>query len=319
MMKEEKYSRDVLIERMLGELRKAYPDAKISEKGQWEIEVKAKDGNVFGGNFYTLHQEVNEKDVDYEQLIKDRVEVIKKTTEMGKTKFQVTADEVRKVAALQVKNKDWMSESPEKVRDQMHFRPFVNDMIVSIVLDYPKYCMYMTDSHIKTCGLTLEEIEQIAMENNNKRDFKVHVIPNKVEKLGDHEVIILVSRGEPTMYNLACTPKRLIEYTKGKKCLAVLPFRNMMMISELTGDEKKDLGLFMEIWTIAKSMIDDKLHPYEISEKPFVINENGSVSAKGIKIPGMEGGARGVMIGLEINKLTGEKKIKQMMSFNDGA
>jgi hypothetical protein len=314
---QERITKDELFSKVEAEMKKQVKAVKkVTRKGDWTAKVDFGNKQGFEGNLESLYDEIN-TGVDIDAAVQSRVRVFAEVfSRMEKANKKVwSKKEVFERAALQAKPTAWLkSEVQEKA--QTYHKPLVAGLSATIVIDFPEYCAYLTRAMLKEMNISEEEIEQKAMENNINRKYDVIADSKETKEIGGRKATLLLNRGEPTIYNLICTPKRIIDYTKGKEYLAVIPFRDMLVMVEKTDCIQENMEAFMYLWMLSKRMIADKINAYPLSEKPFVIHENGSLGKYDFDgIPG-----DGAVMAMEIDRKTGKKKVSGILEIeNDGA
>jgi hypothetical protein len=332
----EKISRDALKEVMIGRFGKAFPTAKIIDKGAMDIEIQFAKDDCVGANLNSLYEEVN-SDQDMEEAIANRINVFVLTQkQLEQMKNGFSKEEIQEHIRLQVKDDVWFKaaiegahqlsqkktkEIPADGKTPWH-KPFVNNLVVAMVMDYPEYCMYMMIDHIKQSGYTEEELIQLAVANNERKQYDIWSDTHKDKApTGPKQMEVMTTmwmdKGEPNIYNLICTPKRLSEYLKHKKSIVVVPFRNFMMSADY--DEKnpgQSMAAFTHLWMIAQRMTEDRWKAYPLSEIPFIVSEDGVVSKWKLNIPGLPPDANAQMFVMQQDMRTGKKEVKGLFNVN---
>jgi len=315
----EKMSQDALLERMIGEFTKAFPGIKIKEKG-FGLELKSKDGLSMVANFHSLYDEINSGS-DIEGPIANRIYVFKQNfkalKKMDPKAPRITKKLLKEHGIYLAKDdtflKHVMENSPKTKPQEIVSKPLAVDIHKCGAIDHDRYQMFLTTEMVK--NMKIEEVHKILQEGTDNKKLTIEVVDDKIQRLDNYPIKLLIAHKEATQIStLLCSAKQMLKFSKGKRHMAVMPFRDFMVLAPLKEikDEKKrtafELPLFMELWQLAKSMHADKFRPYPISEKPFIINEQGQ--AETFKSDMIKDG---VLMAVSIDKETGKKEIAGML------
>jgi hypothetical protein len=300
-MKEEPISREALHERMITELKKAFPDAKISEKGLLLLEIKIDKGYTVLQNFESLWDEIN-SGMEVDKSIKNRIDVLLTTCNMEK--FLADEKQMLKRALLQIKDENFLTNAKNA---QVLKKPFVNDLYTVLSFDFDNFMMFAVEDNMKKAKVDVDALWKAG--EKHVEELKVDLWDHTFDAQGC-KITVYSNKGAPVMHNLLASPNRIKEITKGKRCVGSLPFRDTLFVTPAIS-EGETLQAFMAQWMTSQGMIRDHFKPYPISEKPFIINEDGTVSKMGL--PAAAKGSGGVMMAVSVDKETGKKKVEGMM------
>lgn len=314
---EKKKTKEEVLEKVIAELKKELPKDAIVERKEFGVQIYFKSQKKkelrFEGNFETLWVEYQNNRDSLEELIKSRVSVFVQSSKVVSGKeIQIKKTDIKKYARIQAKNKDWVTQLKGRTSQLkgktgktqlLASYPLVADILAIVVLDYPDYVMMAPLDQLKETGLTEEEVIEIAVANNNKEVYNYVIV-----KEGKPGVFIAVA-GRQLMHNIICTPKKLVEHvSKGKKLIAVMPFRDVLFFTKFS-NTPNDLLEFMKLKDLAKTLHHEKTSAYPISSTPFMIEEDGRLSKFNPRIPGVPN-AKGVMMAMSEDKKTGKKTVE---------
>ena len=176
----------------------------------------------------------------------------------------------------------------EKIEDNSFYtKPFINDIVLMGVIDFPGYISYITKRYVKSWNKTDEEIETQIIKNlaEYKSKYSVDTIGGFFE---------IFAHGGGILSTFLIQPKKLREIAdknglKGKELLGAIPFRDLIILSENSLDKA------MRLWQAVNAMMADDYMPYPLSSQLFMIDKEGVISQyKTDEIPG-----EGVVVGLD--------------------
>lgn len=285
---------------MITELKKAFPESKITEKGLLLLEIKIDKGYTILQNFESLWDEIN-SDMDAEKSIKNRIDVLLTTCNMEK--FLADEKQMLQRALLQVKDEAFLDNAKNAKVLKKHL---VNDLYTVLSFDFDNFMMFAVEDNMKKAKIDTDALWKAGEKHVEELETNLW---NHAFDAHGCKITVHSNKGAPMMHNLLASPKRVIEITKGKRCVGSLPFRDTLFITPAES-ERETLEAFMAQWMTSQGMIRDHFKPYPISEKPFIINTDGTISKMGL--PTGAGGP-GVMMAVSVDKDTGKKKVEGMM------
>lgn len=296
-MIKKKYSMKEIREMVIEKIKKNYPDVTIKDpEFEDEIELASKEDGKFSSKMYlsNIEKEVNNSGYDIDKAIearlvpftsvlnakelenniydwnfvKDKIILVPQHKEYCESMFKNLGDDMKK----ELKDR-------KKEDTKLYSKPFVQDIVLVGAIDFPSHLAYVTTATMKKWGKTNVEVEEQMSTNLLKYQTKY-----RTDVIGG--MIHIRATGGGVLSTFLIQPEKLRKIAdenglKGKEVVGVLPFRDLIMLSE------HNMGSGIHLWGMASSMIRDGFMPYSISSKLFMIDKEGVISNfKSDELPG---------------------------------
>ena len=307
---ENEYTLERLRKQMKEEFEKD-GDVIVTEVDDETLEIHLKNDKEISSRMY-LGNMMKEINMGYnpDDVIKRRMEpfaLIKRAKETGKNMedWEWVKDklifvpqhkdyEKEALGGIKEKLKEDKKKEEESKDNSFYIRPFINDIVLMGVIDYPGFISYITKKTIKKWNKTNEEIENQMIKNltEYKTKYRVDDIEGFLHISTHGGGVLSTSLG--VLSTFLIQPKKLREIAdknglKGKELLGAIPFRDLIILTE------NRLEKAMKLWTSVNSMMGDGYMPYPLSSQLFMIDNDGVVNQyKTDEIPG-----EGVVVGFD--------------------
>ena len=316
---EQKLTLDQIREKYIGAVNKKFPGAKIEENSDTELTINFSNGISLGSYLGNLFDEIKNKPKDVDDIIKNRMVILDDIYKKMPTGKGIGLDKkmFSENAILCVKSKGYaelteLTDEEKKAQNELVRKPFTKHLDLVMAIDHERMIMFVSKQMIKECKLTEEQAWELAIKNTDNKKWR-----NEVKKMEDGSVFVFST---DEMQHTLCSPKHMKKIVKGKKMIAVIPFRDYIIMREHTGKLEQDAGTYLSMWTQTKAMIDDKIRNHPVSSKPFIINEDGTLEDFKFLVPDPKKKGEfieideGQIMAIQVDKKTGEQKVMGMMN-----